>query len=131
MMEPKNFEEASEDEDWVKAMNEEIDQIEKNNTRELVPRPVDKNVIGSKLVFKNMMNEQGKIVRNKARLVCKGYAQVEGQDFDETFAPVEILEAIRMFLAYATHNNFKLYHMDVKSSFFNGDLEEEVYIEKP
>ena len=58
-MEPKNFEEASEDEDWIKAMNEELDQIEKNNTWELVPRPVDKNVIGSKWVFKNKMNEQG------------------------------------------------------------------------
>ena len=66
MMEPKNFEEASEDEDWVKAMNEELDQIERNNTCELVPRPVDKNVIGSKWVFKNKMNKQGKIVRNKA-----------------------------------------------------------------
>ena len=69
MMEPKNFEEASEDEDWFKAMNKEIDQIEKNNTWDLVPRHVDKNVIGSKWLFKNKMNEQGQIVRNKARLV--------------------------------------------------------------
>ena len=68
-------------------MNEELDQIEKNNTWELVPRQVDKNVIGSKLVFKNKMNEQGQILRNKARLVCKGYVQVDGQDFDENFAP--------------------------------------------
>ena len=65
-MEPKNFEEASEDEDRIKAMNEELDQIEKNNTWELVPRPVDKNVICTKWVFKNKMNEQGQIVRNKA-----------------------------------------------------------------
>ena len=78
MMEPKNFEEASEYEDCIKSMNEELDQIEKNNTWELVPRPTDKNVIGSKWVFKNNMNEQGQIVRNKARLVCKGYAQIEG-----------------------------------------------------
>ena len=78
MMEPKNYAEASEDEYWVKAMNEELDQIEKNNTWNLVPRPADKNVIGSKWVFKNNMNEQGQIVRNKARLVCKGYAQVVG-----------------------------------------------------
>ena len=75
MIEPKNFEEASEDEDWVKAMNEELDHIEKNNTWELVPRPVDKNVIGSKWVFKNKMKEQGQIVRNKVRLVCKGCSQ--------------------------------------------------------
>jgi hypothetical protein len=63
-------------------------------------------------------------------MVCKGYAQVEGQDFDENFAPVEILEAIRMFLAYSCHKNFKIYQMDVKSTFLNGDLEEEVYMEK-
>ena len=131
MMEPKNFEENSEDEDWVKAKNEELDQIEKTNTWELVPRPGDKNVMGTKWVFKNKMNEQGQIVRNKARLVCKGYAQVEGQDFDETFAPVARLEAIRMFLSYATHKNIKLYQMYVKSSLLNIHMEEEVYIEKP
>ena len=112
-------------------MNAELDQIEKNNTWELVPRPTDKNVIGSKWVFKNKMNEQGQIVRNKARLVCKGYAQIEGQDFDETFAPVARMEAIRMFLAYACHNKFKIYQMDVNSTFLNGDLEEEVYMEQP
>ena len=78
MIEPKNFEEASEDEDWIRAMNEEIDQIEKNNTWEFFPRPADKNVIGSKWVFKNKVNEQGQIVRNKSQLVCMGYAQVEG-----------------------------------------------------
>ena len=82
-------------------MNEELDQIEKNNTWELVPRPTNKNVIGSKWVFKNTMNEQGQIVRNKSRLVYKRYAQIEGQYFDETFAPLEIMEDIRMFLAYA------------------------------
>ena len=77
------------------------------------------------------MNEQGQIVRNKARLVYKGYAQIEGQDFDETSIPVERMEAIRMFLAYACHKKFKFYQMDVKSAFLNGDLEEEVYMEQP
>jgi hypothetical protein len=77
------------------------------------------------------MNEQGNIVRNKARLVCKGYAQIEGLDFDETFVPVERLEAIRMFLAYVCHKNFKFYQMDVNSAFLNGDLKEEVYMEQP
>jgi hypothetical protein len=103
MVEPKNFNEASKDVNWLESMNEELDQIEKNDTWELVPRPTNKNVIESKWVYKNKMNEQGNIVRNKARLVCKGYAQIEGLDFDETFAPVAILEAIRMFLAYACH----------------------------
>ena len=73
MTEPKFFEEASQEDNWIRAMNEELDQIEKNNTWELVPRPKDKNVIGSKWVFKNKMNEKGQVVRNKARLVCKGY----------------------------------------------------------
>jgi len=77
-IEPKSFNEASEDKDWVETMNEELDHIEKNSTWELVPRPSDKNVIGSKWVFKNKLNEQGQIVRNKARLVCKGYAWIEG-----------------------------------------------------
>jgi hypothetical protein len=109
MTEPKNFDEASQHDDWIRAMNEELDQIEKNNTRELVPRPEDNNVIGSKWVFKNRMNEKGQVVRNKARLVCKGYAQVEGRDFYKKFAPMAILEAIIMFLAYPCNKNFKVY----------------------
>jgi hypothetical protein len=131
MLEPKNFNEASKDDHWVKAMNDELDQIEKNNTWEMVHRPEGKNIIGSKWIFKNKLNEQGQVVRNKARLVCKGYAQIEGLDFDETFAPVARLEAIRIFLAYACHKRFKVYQMDVKSVFLNGDLNEEVYMEQP
>jgi len=104
--------------------------LKKNNTWELVPRPADNNVIGTKWVFKNKMNEQGQIVGNKSRLVFKGYTQVEGQFFDETFASIARMEAIRMFLAYAYHKNFKVYQMDVKSTFLNGHLEEEVYMEQ-
>jgi hypothetical protein len=66
-------------------MNEELDQIEKNQTWELVPRPKNKNVVGTKWIFKNKFNEDGQVIRNKERLVCKGYAQVEGIDFEETF----------------------------------------------
>ena len=73
-------------------MNEDLDQIEKNQTWELVPRPADKNIVGTKWVFKNKLNENGKVMRNKARLVYKGYAQLEGIDFEETFAPIERLE---------------------------------------
>jgi len=112
-------------------MNEELDQIENNNTWELVPRPKDKNVIGTKWVLRNKLNEDGQVTRNKAILVCKGYAQVEGIDFYETFAPVARMEAIRMFLAYACSRKIKVYQMDVKSAFLNGELEEEVYIEQP
>ena len=82
-------------------------------------------------MFRNKLNEDGQVTRNKARLVCKGYAQVEGIDFDETFAPVSIIEAIRMFLTYACSIKIKVYQMDVKSTFLNGELEEEVYIEQP
>jgi hypothetical protein len=88
-------------------------------------------VVGTKWIFKNKVNEDGQIIRNKERLVCKGYAQVEGIDFEETFSPVARLEAIRMFLAFACFKNFKIYQMDVKSTFLNGNLEEEVYIEQP
>eukprot|EP00253_Pinus_taeda_P005170 PITA_05170 len=106
-------------------MDEELEQIEKNNTWELVPRPKDKNVIGTKWIFKNKLNENGEVIRNKARLVCKGYAQQEGIGFEETFAPVARLEAIRMFLALSSFQKFKVFQMDIKSAFLNGDLEEE------
>jgi hypothetical protein len=112
-------------------MNEELDQIEKNQTWELVPRQKNINVIGTKWVYKNKMNENGKVIKNKARLVCKGYSQVEGVDYEERFAPMARLEAIRMFLAFSSYRKFKVYHMDVKSTFLNGNLEEEVYIEQP
>jgi hypothetical protein len=74
MLEPNNFNEASTNDHWVKAMNEELDQIEKNNTWEMVQRPKGKNIIGSKWILKNKLNEQGQVIRNKARFVCKGYA---------------------------------------------------------
>jgi len=128
---PQNVREACKDECWVKATDEELEQIKKNNTWELVPRPKDKNVIGTKWIFKNKLNENGEVIRNKARLVCKGYAQQEGTDFEETFAPVARLEAIQMFLALSRFQKFKVFQMDVKSTFLNGDLEEEVYIEQP
>jgi transposase InsO family protein len=130
-IEPTYFEEANKDEFWNKAMDEELDQIEKNDTWELVPRPKDKNVIDTKWVYMNKLNEDGQVTRNKARLVCKGYAQVEGIDFEETFSPVARMEAIRLLLAYACSKNIKVYQMDVKSTFLNGELEEEVYIEQP
>ena len=111
-------------------MKEELDQIEKNETWEIVPRPRNKNVIDTKWVFRNKMNEYGQAIRNKARLVCKGYVHIEGIDFDETFAPVARMEAIIMILVYTCSNDIKVYQMDVKSDFLNGELEEEVYIEQ-
>ena len=93
--------------------------------------PCHMKVIGTKWVYRNKMDEHGVITRNNARLVAKGYSQTEGIDFDETFAPVARLEAIRMFLAYAANKDFKVYQMDVKSAFLNGELKEEVYVEQP
>jgi hypothetical protein len=111
-------------------MVEELDQIENNDTWELVPRPRYKNMIDTKWVFKNKLNEYGQITKNKDRLVCKRYTQFEGIDFEETFSPVVIMEAIILILSYACSNNIKEYQMDVKSTFLNGELEEEFYIEQ-
>ena len=110
-------------------MQEELNQFERNEVWELVPRPNDQSVIGTKWVYRNTMDENGIIIRNKTRLVAQGYNQQEGIDYEETFAPVARLEAIRMLLAFAYHKNFILYQMDVKSAFLNGFINEEVYVE--
>ena len=112
-------------------MNEQIEQIEKKKTQTLVLRPKDKNVIGTKWVFRNKLNEDGKVSRNKERLVCKGYSQEEVIDYGEIFSLVATLEGVITLLAYATHKGFKVYQMDVKFAFLNGILDEDVYIEQP
>ena len=108
-LEPKTFDEAVNDECWKFAMKEELDQIEKNGTWELVPRPEYKNIIDTKWIYRNKMDENGKVIRSKARLVCQGYAQMEGIDFDETFYPVVRMELILIFLAFSCYKNFKVY----------------------
>ena len=109
-IEPKNINEAYEDLHWNKAMQEEIEQSEKSGTWELVSRPKNKNFIQTKWIYINKMNEEGEIVRNKSILVCKGYAQVEGVDFNEKFSPVSRMEAIRMLFSYSCFKNFKAYY---------------------
>ena len=89
------------------------------------------SIVGTKWVFRNKTDYDGVITKNKTRLIAKGYSQQEGIDYDETFAPVVRLEAIRIFLAYAAHMKFKVFKMDVKGAFLNGELEEEVYVEQP
>ncbi|KAK1614983.1 hypothetical protein QYE76_020500 [Lolium multiflorum] len=124
--------EALEDSDWVEAMHEELNNFKRNKVWTLVEKPKEcRNVIGTKWIFKNKQDEFGNIVRNKARLVAQGFSQVEGIDFGETYAPVARLESIRILLAYASHHNFKLQQMDVKSAFLNGPLHEEVYVKQP
>jgi hypothetical protein len=112
-------------------MHEELNNFARNEVWELVKRPSDHNVIGTKWVFQNKQDENGIIVRNKARLVAQGYSQVEGLDFDEIFAPIVRLEAIWILLAYATSHNIKLYQMDAESAFLNGKMNELVYVEQP
>ena len=88
-------------------------------------------MIGTKWVFRNKQDENGVVTRNKARLVAQGFTQIEGLDFGETYALVVRLESIRILIAFATHHNFKLYQMDVKSAFLNGPIQELVFVEQP
>ncbi|GJR50031.1 retrovirus-related pol polyprotein from transposon TNT 1-94 [Tanacetum coccineum] len=112
-------------------MQEELNQFERNKVWTLVPKPHGKTIIGTKWIWKNKMDENGIVIKNKARLVAQGYNQQEGIDYEETFAPVARLEAIRIFLAYAAYMGFMVYQMDVKSAFLNGKISEEVYVQQP
>ncbi|GJY16346.1 retrovirus-related pol polyprotein from transposon TNT 1-94 [Tanacetum coccineum] len=131
VIEPKNIKEAIIDESWTMAIQEGLNQFVTNDVWSLVPPPKNQTVIGTKWVFKNNFDENGVVSRNKARLVAQGYNQHEGIDFDEIYAPVARLESIRILLAYACAHDFKLFHMDVKSAFLNGFINEEVYVSKP
>src|SRR5438128_1855492 len=130
-IEPKNVDEALGETDWVMAMQEELNNFTRNEVWELVEGPKGKNIIGTKWVFKNKEDEHGVVVHNKARLITKGFSQVEGLDFGETFTLVGRLEAIHILLAYASSHNIKIYQMDVKSAFLNGYINELVYVEQP
>ncbi|KAJ9539037.1 hypothetical protein OSB04_031770 [Centaurea solstitialis] len=129
--EPTRVSDALQDSDWVTAMQEELNQFSALKVWRLVKKPANKSIIDTKWQFKNKKDEHGIIVRNKARLVAKGYRQQEGIDYDQTFAPVARLEAIRMFLAYAAYKDFTVFQMDVKTAFLYGHLKEEVYVSQP
>ena len=103
-------------------MHQELHQFVRNYVWELVPRPKDTYVIGTKWIFKNKTDKDGEVVQNKSRLVAQGYTQVKEVDFDESFAPIARLESIRILLSIACIINSKLYQMDVKSAFLNGLL---------
>nr|GFC58906.1 retrovirus-related Pol polyprotein from transposon TNT 1-94 [Tanacetum cinerariifolium] len=113
---------------WIEAMQEELNEFERLEVWELVPRPDQVIVITLKWIYKVKLDELGGILKNKARLVARGYRQEEGLDFEESFALVARLEAIRIFLACAAHKNMVVYQMDVKTAFLNGNLREEVYV---
>jgi len=105
--------------------------LKKNQTWELVDRPQHKKAIGVKWIFRTKLNSDGSVNKYKARLVVKGYAQMFGVDFSETFAPVARMDTIRMLLALAAQKGWTLHQMDVKSAFLNGYLEEEIFVEQP
>nr|GEY15019.1 retrovirus-related Pol polyprotein from transposon TNT 1-94 [Tanacetum cinerariifolium] len=129
--EPKNIKEAMADSAWIESMQEELHQFDRLDVRELVDRPLCTNVINLKWLWKNKRDEENIVIRNKYRLVAKGHAQKEGVDFEESFAPVARLEAVRLFIAYAAHKSFTIYQMDVKIVFLYGPLKEEVYVNQP
>ncbi|GKC73466.1 retrovirus-related pol polyprotein from transposon TNT 1-94 [Tanacetum coccineum] len=131
IVEPKNIKEVMADFAWIEAMQDELHQFDRLKVWELVDKPFGKMIIKLKWLWKNKKDEDQTVIRNKARLVAKGYAQEEGIDFEESFAPVARLEAVRIFVAYAAHKYFPIYQMDVKTAFLNGPLKEEVYVAQP
>ncbi|GJX42312.1 ribonuclease H-like domain-containing protein [Tanacetum coccineum] len=128
---PKKISEALEDKSWVDAMQEELLQFKIQKVWIHVDLPFGKKAIGTKWVYRNKKDERGVVVRNKARLVAQGHRQEEGIDYDEVFAPVARIEAIRIFLAFASYMGFIVYQMDVKSASLFGKIDEEVYVSQP
>nr|GFB98404.1 retrovirus-related Pol polyprotein from transposon TNT 1-94 [Tanacetum cinerariifolium] len=110
---------------------EELHQFDRLDVWELVDRLLCINVINLKWLWKNKRDEENTVIRNKSRLVAKGYSQKEGVDFEESFAPVARLQAVRLFIAYAAYKSFTIYQMDVKTTFLYGPLKEEVYVSQP
>nr|GEW01177.1 putative ribonuclease H-like domain-containing protein [Tanacetum cinerariifolium] len=128
---PKKPVQALKDLSWVEAMQDELLQFQLLKVWTLVDLSKDKWVIGTKWVYRNKKDERGIVIKNKDRLVTQGHTQDEDIDYDEVFAPVARIEAIRLFLAYASFKDFVVYQMDVKSSFLYGRIEEEVYVCQP
>ncbi|GJR13152.1 retrovirus-related pol polyprotein from transposon TNT 1-94 [Tanacetum coccineum] len=128
IVKPKTYKDALTQSCWIEAMQEELHEFERLEVWELVPRPDKVMVITLKLIYKVKLDELGGILKNKARLVACGYRQEEGIDFEESFVPVARLEAVQIFLAFAAHMSMIVYQMDVKTTFSNGNLREEVYV---
>lgn len=130
-IDPKNIKEALVDDYWINTIHEELKHFERNYGWELVPRPSDTNVIGTKWFFNNKTEQLGQVIGNKARSVAQGYTQIEGIDFEETFAPIARLKSICLLLVIVCFLKIKLHQMDIKSAFLNGYLNEEAYVEQP
>jgi hypothetical protein len=124
---PRTVREAVYSEDgnlWKRAMDKEMESLDKNEAWDLVELSTRRKPIGSKWVFKKKLNAEGKVEKYKARFVAKGYSQVEGIDFGEIFSLVAKLTSIRFMLSVATAFDFEIEQMDVKTTFLHGDLEE-------
>nr|GEZ78235.1 retrovirus-related Pol polyprotein from transposon TNT 1-94 [Tanacetum cinerariifolium] len=130
-IEPKNFKSAIIEDCWFQAMQDEIHEFDRLQVWELVPQPDCVMIITLKWIYKVKLDEYGDVLKNKARLVAKGYRQEEGFDFEESFAPVARIEAIRIFIANTASRNMTVYQMDVKTAFLNGALKEKVYVSQP
>ncbi|GJR57920.1 retrovirus-related pol polyprotein from transposon TNT 1-94 [Tanacetum coccineum] len=130
-VEPKSYKDALTESCWIEAMQEELNDFERLEVWELVPHPDRVMIITLKWIYKIKLDELGGVLKNKARLVARGYYQEEGIDFEESFALVSSLEAIRIFIASAAHMNMVVYQMDVKTTFLYGILREEVYVSQP
>ncbi|GJV81188.1 retrovirus-related pol polyprotein from transposon TNT 1-94, partial [Tanacetum coccineum] len=128
---PLSVEEAIKKEEWRRAMEDELQAINKNMTWELVSMPQGKTAIGLKWIFKIEFLTHGSIQKHKARLVVKGYAQQQRIDYEETFSPVARFDTVRIILALAAQKQWKIFQFDVKSAFLNGDLHKEVYVSQP
>ncbi|GJU49513.1 retrovirus-related pol polyprotein from transposon TNT 1-94 [Tanacetum coccineum] len=130
-VEPKNFKSAVTKDCWFQAMQDEIYEFHRLDVCELVP-PLDcAMIIALKWIYKVKLDEYGDVLKNKARLVAKGYRQEEGLEFEESFASVTRLEAIRIFLANAASKNMTVYQVDMKTAFLNGELKEVIYVSQP
>ncbi|GKD50051.1 retrovirus-related pol polyprotein from transposon TNT 1-94, partial [Tanacetum coccineum] len=127
-MESRNVKEAMTDPAWIDSMQEELLQFKRLDVWVLVPALDNIKPLTLKWLFKNKHNEENTVIRNKTRLVVRGYRQEEGLDFEESFAPVARMEAIRIFSAYAAHKLFNVFQMDVKTAFLHDRLKEDVYV---
>jgi hypothetical protein len=128
--EPETFAQAVDRQVWRDAMLEEYESIMRNDVWEVVSRPMGKSVVTSKWLYKTKYVVDGSIEKHKARFVARGFSQVEGVDYDETFAPVARYTSIQSIIAIATEMGWRIHQMDVKTAFLNGFIEEEVYIKQ-
>jgi len=126
VLEPKTYEEAIRSLEWHKAMDKEIDALEKNRTWIITDLPQDKKPIGCKWIYKTKYKADGSLERYKARLVAKGYNQLEGIDYTETFSPVAKLTTVRTLLTVAATKNWYLRQLDMDNAFLHGELDEDV-----